>query len=453
MAISSASCHPVRTSRSVMAGLALVVLASTAQAAPPLPAETIAAVNATLRQCTGWRYQGMFPATRIGGTELAPRAALLTQPSTALTDEQAEQVYEVAKSIVGLAPATRKVMADPSSPLTCPAAPDLGVALFEYLAGEAPGDLRGPSNTLDWLGLSYAQGVAGRDPARARLFHLRGKLHGSYMAQPRWSDGIDHDLLANAERAGLQAYAQALAADPRRGIAVRMALAERALPGDPAKARQLLRNLHDGSLTRLLNLEEAGQVPFVADAEDIAVWARAAQTLFRYERWAKRLLTGVRRVNGGAIPLSPARPTIASLQPHLDQARVAKSSPTVAPIPVRALVDPRGQPIYVEACMATIPAESVSFDGRTELLNAGRIYHAGEPARLPRMPVVLKGGKPVYGWVLLPAPHFKRAADGTMQVVFAPNSPEQCAYSAIIDMPPAPPPPPPPPPAPRRLTP
>lgn len=382
----------------------------------------------------------------IGGAELAPRADLLALSSADLTFEQAKQIYEVAKSFLGSPADARKAMADPTSVLKCPAHPGLGVQIFEYLAGEAPGDLRGPINTLDWLGLAYELGLAGRDPAKAHFFYLRGRLHGSYTPIPRWSDGRDDDPLANADRAGMLPYVDALASDPQRGAAVRMLLAERALPSDPAKARRLLQNVHERSLIRLLELEQSGQVPFVADAADIALWARATQSLFSYVRYAGRLLEGVRRANGGTIPVSAARPTIASLRPYLDFARVAYVGSARAPIPVRALVDPQGQPIYVEACLPAIPSASASFGERSLLLDAARLYNVAQTERLPKLPAARIGGKPAYGWVLLPPVHFRGDAGGAQQVDFGTASPEQCRHSAIVDMPPpaAPPPPPPP---------
>lgn len=435
-----------RAFRSTLAALAFAALPVAVRAAAPLPAETVAEVAATLQQCTGVRYEGSIPAAKIGGAELAPRADLLTQPSAGLSFEQGTQIYEVAKSFLGSPPEARKAMADPTSILQCPPRPGLGVQIFEYLAGEAPGDLRGPTNTLDWLGLAYELGLGGRDPIKARQFYLRGKLHGSYTPIPRWSDGRDDDPLANAARAGMQPYVDALASDPQRGAAVRMLLAEQALPSDPAKARRLLQNVHDRSLTRLLELEQAGRVPFVTDAADITLWARASQSLFGYVRYAGRLLEGVRRANGGTIPVSAARPAIASLRPHLDFARLAFAPSARAPIPVRALVDPQGQPIYVEACMAAVPAESVSFDDRRHLLGAARLYNAAQPERLPKLPLSRIAGKPAYGWVLLPPVHFKGEVDGKQQIDFGTASPEQCRHSAIVDMPPPPAPPPPPPP-------
>lgn len=437
--------------RSTAAALALAALASGVEAAPPLPAETIGAVAAMLRQCTGVRYEGSVPTATIGGVELAPRADLLAQRSVGLTFEQGVQLYEVAKGFLGSPAEARKVMADPTSVLQCPAKPELGVQVFEYLAGEAPGDLRGPTNTLDWLGLAHELGLAGRDPGKARRFYLRGRLHGTYTPVPRWSDGRDDDPLANAARAGMQPYVDALASDPQRGAAVRMLLAEQALPSDPAKARRLLQNLHDRSLMRLLELEQAGRVPFVVDAADIALWARASQSLFGYVRYAGRLLEGVRRANGGTISVSAARPSITSLRPHLDFASVAYAGSARAPVPVRALVDPQGQPIYVEACLPAIPSESVSSGERRLLLDAARLYNVVQPERLPKQPAARIAGKPAYSWVLVPPVHFKGDAGGAQQIDFGTASPEQCRHSAIVDMPPplAPPPPPPP----RRRTP
>ena len=418
---------------------AALALPVAAQASPPMPRETIAAIGAALSECTGgWYASGSW--TLVKPADLLPRTELLARPSIELADDAGMDLYKIAKGLLFPATGSQEWIPDgTSSSLKCPARPVEAVALMEYLVGEGPDDRRGATNAFDWLGLAYQTGVAGQvDPVQARRYLLRGRMHSAILVNDRWSDGIDHDPLGNIERAGMRPYLEALAATEHGGAA-RMILAEEALPTDPARARVLLRTLYTPALNRLLELEDAGRVPTVADAEDIAFWAEAWRTQLGFKTWGRRMLKGALLANGGVVPTAPVRPRIDELRRYLDTDIVADASATRVPMPVRALVDPRGQAIYIEACRASTlnGSRSASEDGAR--LDAGRLYNH---TVLPKLPVATIDGRPVYGWVILPAVQFQRPQPDKLEFAFSDLPAESCVYSDILDsqITPAPPP-------------
>jgi hypothetical protein len=202
-------------------------------------------------------------------------------------------------------------------------------------------------------------------------------------------------------------------------------------------ARKWLLYLDDGPLIRLLELEQQKRIPSVANSEEIAIWAEASRTLFGFRRYAARLLKGVQDVNGGVIPTSPRRPSIDRLRPHLDMAAVADASATSGPVPVRALVTPEGKAIWIEACNAQPPGSAPHVDFVNQL-DAARLYNVRNIAELPRLPIATIGGRPAYGWVMLPAVHFTRTDNGTLAMRFADFPMKDCAYSGVVDAPPPP---------------
>jgi hypothetical protein len=419
---------------------AALALPAAGQASPPLPPETIAAIDAALSECTGgWQTIGVWKVT--SAADLRPRLALLSRPSTDLTDEAGMDLYKIANGLLFPAVGARDWILDGRSPtFKCPARPAEGVAVMEYLVGERPSDRRGATNAFDWLGAAYEMGVAGpADPERARRYFLRSRIHSVGVKHDRWSDGIDQDLLGNIDRAGMRPYLEAAAA-AEHGGAARMILAEEVLAADPARARELLRTLYTPALNRLIALEEAGQVPTVANAEDIAFWAEAWRTQLGYQTWARRMLKGALLANSGLVPVAPERPSIEALRRYLDSERVADAPATRVPIPVRALVDPSGRAIYAEACRANQTPHSGSAAELGVRLDATRLYNH---TALPKLPVATIDGRPVYTWVILPAVHFQRPQPDKLEIAFVDLPAERCAYSDMMDTPvstPAPPP-------------
>lgn len=415
--------------------LALAALTFTpmAHASPALPPATIQAIAATLPRCTGGWHSDAVAGQVMGPAQLAPRLALLARPSTALSDDEAEDLYEIGKAMLYPAVGSPKWLIDGGGFLKCPALPREALALIEYLVGDAPGDRRGPNNAFDLLGLAYQTGAAGpADPARARIYYLRGRIHWRVLGHDSWSDGKDNNLLANIERAGLRPYLDTLAGDARSGGSARLILAEDALPRDPARARNLM--LHPDSVTLgpLLDWETQGRIAPLADGSDVAVWAQAARKEIGYPRWILRMIEAAERANGGPLPTLATPSAIARLRPTIDPEQLSFVSPTATAIPARALVDRTGRALYTEACR---PASGGALDLHDRLAVA-RIY---DPERLPPLPVARIAGRPAFGWVLLPAVTFRARGDGKVGIGFAPTTPESCVRSAMDG--PLPPPP------------
>lgn len=416
----------------------MLALPAPIYASPPMPAESIDVIAAALPECTGgWIEIGKQTRGRVFPTDLTSRIALLSRPSIELNQEAGMDLYKIAIGLLAPATGTPDWMVDGSANLKCSAHPREAVALLEYLMGKKPDDRRGASNAYEWLGLAYETGAAGvQDPAKARRNYLLFRMH-SFSRGNRWTDGTDDSLLGNIQRAGLRPYLEALAQTERSGGIARLALAEEALPTDPAKARRLLLYLDDRSLKRLLELEEQKRVPIVADREEVGFWAEAARTLFGYRKYAARMLKAAQEVNGGSIPLSTQQPSIDLLRPHLDMANVTDADATRAPVPVRALVNPDGRAIYIEACSAQ-PAQSMPIRNLNVLLDASRLYNVRNISSLPKLPIVRIKGSPAYGWVILPAVHFTRTDSNKLVVNFAKLPPDRCVYSGIADAPPPP---------------
>lgn len=403
-------------------------------ASPPMPVETIETIKAALPQCTGgWIESGK--RGRVFPVDLAPRLALLSRPSVQMDQDAGQDLYQIAKGLLAPAIGTHERMMDGDASLKCPAHPKEAVALMEYLIGATPDERRGASNALDWLGLAYKTGASGvKDPAEARRYYLRFRMHVGVSPEAQWSDGIDNSLLGNVERAGLRPYLEALAESSKGGGAARIALAEAALPTNPVAARQLLRYLDDRPLNRLLELEDLNRIPVAADDQEVAFWAEATRTLFGYRKYAARMMKAVKDVNGGDIPTSPSRPSIDLLRAHLDMAAAADADATRDPIPVRALVNPQGHPIYVEACSAR-PAQPMPLRNFNVQLDVARLYNVRNVDKLPKLPIVKFNGLPAYGWVILPAVHFRRVEGNSLKVDFADLPQEQCVYSAVAQAP------------------
>ena len=434
------------TKRQLAVVAGTLFLTPAAYASPPLPSSDIATIRQALGQCTGGAY-------RVGGGRRGPEALLpsvdaLSRPSAALDKETGTALYTIARALFPEQAALPEFIGDPTSALICPARPAQSVAMLRYLMGEGPDDWRGQTNAFDWLGLAAERGIGmAPDPALARRTYLRGRIHSAVLPNDRWSDGIDDDLLANIERAGLRPYLEELASfdrHARSGGAARMILAEAALPHDPAAARAWLRTPYIPALSRLIELEAEGALPTASDREDIAFWASLIRRSVGWRRWLARTTKGARLHNGGTIPTAAERPGAKRLRPVLDLSALKDGAQAgTQPVPIRALVDPEGRALFVEDCRATPLARGTIVANMGFRMQALRLY---DPDRLPKLPVSHVDGRAAYGWVILPAALFRRVDDGKVAVSLVDLPADQCRFSNVdpYDTPP------PPAPAPRR---
>jgi hypothetical protein len=422
--------------------LFLIACAFSIPARAQVEQSTIEAGKDILAQCSG----GQWVRTPDGGSQrrapsyLAPRLNLLARPSAELKRDESRDLYRIAKAFVHAAIDDKSDLLDPSTDINCSANVKEGLAIFEYLVGVNPTDLKGPTNAFAWLGHTYSQAVQG-DETRdiARGFYLRGAMHLRFSVPDNWSDGVDDDLISNIERANMRPYLEELAqADLIIGAgAARMILAEEALLTDRAKARDWLSIHYFAALNRILTLEREGQFEVLADVDDIAFWAEASRKNLGRTKWADRMMAGVSLFNQGEMPVSSKRPKVSALRKFLNENAITKSRGTLSHIPVRALVDPSGNAIYTEPCTGLSETNSSTLMEIANLLDAARLYDA---TRLPKLPVTNRSnGRPAYSWVILPAVKIDREEDGKLLLSFRSVRDDECAYTDNRNPIPAPP--------------
>lgn len=420
---------------SVLAAAIASVLTVKAEASPPMTAENIAVIAATLQTCQG----GQIIINRLGSREihvadLIARTDLLAKPSLLLNQEQSEDLYEIGKALLLTAISRPSWFPDmTSSYFKCPARPKEAVALFKYLASETPDEWRANTNVFGWLGIAYAAGVGvERDENKSRRYYLLHRMHSPFPPNDSWSDGVDQNLVSNINRAGLRPYLEVMTKDGRASGNARVILADEAMLTDPLKARSLLLYADFFSLNRLVQLEKQGLLPTTMDGSDIGVWAEAWRTMPRNRSWAERIVKSAIYANGGSVPTSSERPAIAKLRPYLniDSAAVADAYATQQPIPIRALVNTQGRAIYVEPCQQKRLSSNTSQPILIDVLYAAQLY---DVTKLPLMPISQISGRPAFGWVILPAVRFQRDKKEEVKTSFVQLPAEQCAFSAVAD--------------------
>ncbi len=419
----------VLSSRNLVVTLfaSLLMWPAMASASTPLSDETIATIGETIGQCSGGGFD--FETRQVRGPEVYRLSLrLLHSRSTDLNEKAGSDLYEIARAMLPPMGELPSFILDPSTQLKCPARSIEAVELLQYLVGEAPGDLRGPSNAFLWLGLAAERGVGMLpDPKRARDYYLRGRLHFDWPGLPseRWSDGIDTDLLSNIQRAGMRAYLEGLARSGRG--AARLILAEELLPTDPKGARNLLRTDYGPAKNRLLELEAMGIIPTAFDAEDIAFWFSASGP----RKYQARGVKGAEIANGGMIPTSPERPKAKDFGRFIDRGALDDvSSWSAAPLPIRALVNPEGRALYIEDCGGEPLEPGVRVGNLSFRLDAISLYR---PELLPALPVTLIDGRPSYGWVILPAVWFSKVGEDKVGIRLVDLPAEKCAFSNLLD--------------------
>ena len=419
----------VLSSRNLVVTLfaSLLMWPAMASASTPLSDETIATIGETIGQCSGGGFD--FETRQVRGPEVYRLSLrLLHSRSTDLNEKAGSDLYEIARAMLPPMGELPSFILDPSTQLKCPARSIEAVELLQYLVGEAPGDLRGPSNAFLWLGLAAERGVGMLpDPKRARDYYLRGRLHFDWPGLPseRWSDGIDTDLLSNIQRAGMRAYLEGLAQSGRG--AARLILAEELLPIDPKGARNLLRTDYTPALNRLLELEAKGSIPVAHDDEDIAFWLSVAGP----RKFRARGVKGAEMANGGTIPTNPERPKAKDFSRFVDRDNLDDVNSWLArPLPIRALVNPEGRALYIEDCGAEPLEPGVRVGNLSFRLDAISLYR---PERLPALPVTLIDGRPSYGWVILPAVWFSKVGEDKVGIRLVDLPAEKCAFSNLLD--------------------
>jgi hypothetical protein len=404
-----------------------------ADASPPMTAENISVIAATVQTCQGGKIiTNSLGSREVRVADLISRIDLLAKPSLLLSEEQSADLYDIGKAL--LLPAVSRPSWFPDrtpSYFKCPVLPKEAVALFKYLAGEAPDELRANSNVFGWLGIAYAAGVGvERDENKSRRYYLLYRMYTPFPPNDSWSDGVDQNLVSNINRAGLRPYLEVMA----KGASgdARVILADEAMLTDPLKARSLLLYPDFFSLNRLVQLEKQGLLPTTTDGSDIGVWAEAWRTMPRNRLWAERIVKSATNANGGSVPTSSERPAIATLRPYLNinSASVADAYATQQPIPIRALVNTQGRAIYVESCQQKPLSGNTSRPVLIDVLYAARLY---DVTKLPLMPISQIAGRPAFGWVMLPAVRFQRDKKDEVKTSFVQLPAEQCAFSAVAD--------------------
>lgn len=407
-----------------------------AEASPPMTAENISVIADTLQACQGGQsITNKFGTKTIHPADLISRVELLAKPSLLLNDEQSEDLYEIGKSLLPPTVDRPSWFNDKTSSFfQCSSRPKEAVALFKYLAGEAPDEWRGFTTVFGWLGIAYAAGVGvERDENKSRKYYLLYRMHAPFPPANSWSDVIDTNLVSNINRAGLRPYLELMAKGGRTSGNARVILADEAILTDPLKARSLLLYPDFFSLNRLVQLEKQGLLPTTTDGSDIGVWAEAWRTMPRNRSWAERIVKSAIYANGGSVPTSSERPAIVKLRPYLsiDSVAIADAYATQQPIPIRALVNTQGRAIYVEPCQQKPLGGNTSRPILIDVLYAAQLY---DVTNLPLMPISQISGRPAFGWVILPAVRFQRDKKEEVKTSFVQLPAEQCAFSAVAPL-------------------
>lgn len=402
--------------------------------ARPITPALIERVKSALPQCKYGlirRIDGQY--VEVPPDILAPSVEAMGRKSAPeLSKEEVSELYEVATRLMKPALSRTEGIPDALGDASCPPLPEDGTAIFEYLIAHGPNQHRGPSNTFVWLARAYESGAVGPpNPKKARSYHLRWAIHYRLASVEDWSDGIDDDLIANIERAGLRPYLEALArADHSIGVgSARMILAKEAIDMAPERARELLMYSYRPGLKLLLQYEEEGKLTPLATREEIAFWAGLRKSLRDYQL-RERMLKGAEIFNDGPIPTQTIEPNPNTLSPYTNLEGLYRPRAIEEPVPIRVLVDTEGRAIHGETCQATPEKRVVMQGGIRQLTHAVRAYNV---STLPPFPVYRRGGRAVYSWVALPAITFEENEEGVLAPRLKSSPVEQCQFADIPD--------------------
>lgn len=419
---------------------------SAAQAIPGVPVELVNKIEPVISQCSGsWQTNEKGAWKQLTALDLISSLRLATKNSASLTFNQGRDIYRIGKGLI--APSlniSKNQLSDGNSSIICASHPEEAVALFQYLAGKHPADLRGPTNVHDWLALAYSQGVGVRlDSESARIWWLKSRIGSSFSRNKLWSDGINDDVADNIRRAGLWKYLEE-GSQLKRGIEARRILADELLIQNPVRARELLKDMFLPSLKHLIELEESGQLPIAHSRAELEFWAKASRSYPHNESVVKRLHKEAEALNNRPLLLNETPLPAELFQNSFDPQDVFIGRYSKRPIPLRALIDRFGKVFHVEPCRqlpVVIDGKPVGISRwQPTTTTAMRIY---DPEKMPRIPIVHDSNAPAYQWIRLPAPNFTRAGKGKVKISFFDVGIEECSAfdpeSLRVFVPPAPP--------------
>ncbi|NIJ20391.1 TPR repeat protein [Sphingomonas naasensis] len=312
-----------------------------------------------------------------------------------LSDERATDIYTVAEALLKPAIPDPQRALDPTSFITCPRDPALGVELMMFLAADGPANRRGPNNIFYWLGQAYRHGAdVTPDARRARHYFLVDRVLGNVLLTSEdWGDKPTDTLMAVLARPANRAMLES-AANAGRSEA-QLLLAELLLPTDKDRARKLLRGSaeqHNARASRRLSdLEAQG-----------AFGGRHYEEAVRVRAWLaapdnddlRAMLDAARAFNGGEVPSIDRKLSIDDLggaRLRAEMQAVDRDS-IVGRVPSRALVAPNGRILYTEV---TDPDARDFSVGRNTL----RVLR---PENLDPLAPYFVNGRALFAWVTLP---------------------------------------------------
>lgn len=382
----------------VLFGMLVAALPQPAAQARTLSPATVGLFLEKAAQCTGtWHASTDDGFVTVTAQEHLPQAEWFARSPNALEQAQARAIYDFAKGMVspGFADYPDGIF-DPKGMMECPEDAALGLQILRWLVGEQRGDLAGPSNSYSWLAAAYDAGIGvPQDRAAARLWWLKMRITFGLPKADAWGDGIDDDIYANIERAGLLDFLTA-DAEFANGDAARRIFAEHYIRSDPERARSYLGDYHPLTAQMRLDFEAEDWLPLRYDEEEVAYWTEIARRRPSDDRWRIKTEEVITGAAGARIKLSPRSPSFAELFGGSPPTHAPRGGFDQTPVALRVLVDSKGDALLLSACAWT---EGRSF--ATWKSPAFReIWRMYSDAELEGLPSPASGQQ--FHWVALP---------------------------------------------------
>ena len=316
---------------------------------------------------------------------------------------------------------------------SCAPHPQEALTILNWLADDIYDThfVRGQAHA--WLGFAAREGIGqSANPLLARQHFLKARLfnkesaYSAYTAPAYWSDGVDNDVYANMERQNLRLYLEATASTPT-GFMAREIAARHWVKSDIEQARYILQNRNEADALTLLKMEKEGLIPPRYTDAELAYWLDVAQRPDAEYAVREKALEVAAHLNGGHVPINNRPLRVEQAFPRLDTTQFDGIQLPAHPMPLRALITPYGWPALVVTCQWDEPA---SLEERGNIRN----YTLAVKEALPRMQPVTLNDKPVYGWVILPAPYKpqSRAGSATTSVAFQQTSDQACHSNPLL---------------------